>query len=176
METLRAEYGSNAAREGRRPTDCLIGTILSQHTADRNSSLAYERLTARFPTWEVVACADTEDLAAIIRPAGLARQKARHIQAALLEIERRQGHLSLDGLRLLPLEEAREFLLSLPGVGPKTAACVLLFSCGMPALPVDTHVHRLSRRLGLIAPYVTAQGHIASYRRSWSSRMCTTFT
>lgn len=156
--TLRGEYGCNRGRRSRRPTDSLIRTILSQHTADRNSSLAFERLQARYARWEEIAYADFEDLAEAIRPAGLARQKARHIQATLQEIERRQGHMNLDGLRLLPLEEARSFLLSLPGVGPKTAACVLLFSCDLPALPVDTHVHRLSRRLGLIEPGVSAEG------------------
>lgn len=158
VSTLRGEYGCNRGRRSRRPTDSLIRTILSQHTADRNSSLAYERLEARYASWQEVAYADPDELAETIRPAGLAQQKARHIQGALQEIERRQGHMSLDGLRSLPLEEARSLLLSLPGVGPKTAACVLLFSCDLPALPVDTHVHRLSRRLGLIEPGVSAEG------------------
>jgi endonuclease-3 len=158
VSALRGEYGRDRARRSCRPTDSLIRTILSQHTADRNSSLAYERLVERYPGWEEIAYADLDQLAEAIRPAGLAHQKARHIQAALREIERRQGDMNLDTLRSLPLEEARAFLLSLPGVGPKTAACVLLFSCDLPALPVDTHVHRLSRRLGLIEQHVSAEG------------------
>jgi endonuclease-3 len=93
----------------------------------------------------------------VIRPAGLANQQTRHIQAALTEIERRYGHMNLGFLRDLPLHEARQILITLPGVGPKTAACVLLFSCGLPALPVDTHVHRLGKRLGLIGQDVSAE-------------------
>jgi endonuclease-3 len=154
---LRAEYGVNRARTTSRPTDCLIATILSQHTADRNSSRAYAQLVSRFRTWEEIAAADPGELASVIRPAGLASRKARHIQAALLEVERRRGDMDLEFLRSLPLTESRAFLLSLSGVGPKTAACVLLFSCNLPALPVDTHVHRLARRLGLIEANASAE-------------------
>src|SRR5207302_658738 len=100
---------------------------------------------------------DEAKLADTIRCAGLGNIKARRIQEALRAIEERFGSMDLDFLKALPLEEARVVLRDLPGVGPKTAACVLLFSCGHPALPVDTHVHRLARRLGLIGPRVSAE-------------------
>lgn len=151
-ERLRDEYGRRAAKSSRHPTDCLIATILSQHTADRNSGAALAALQEHYTSWSEVAYADTSELAATIRGAGLANQKARHIQRALREVERRHGHMDLEFLKSLPMAEARHELLTLPGVGPKTAACVLLFSCCHPALPVDTHVHRLARRLGLIGP------------------------
>lgn len=154
---LRDEYGRNAARAVRSPTDSLLATILSQHTADRNSGAAYRRLEARYQTWEEVAHADLRELADTIRVAGLANLKAVRIQAALQAIAAMRGDMDLSFLRELPLSEARDLLLSLPGVGPKTAACVLLFSCGLPALPVDTHVHRLARRLGLIGERDSAE-------------------
>lgn len=154
---LRSEYGSGRPRSDRHPTDCLIATILSQHTADRNSGAAYRELKDRFATWQDVLGADTGQLAATIRVAGLANIKAQRIQDALLALESQYGTLDLDFLKDLPLEEARNVLLGLPGIGPKTAACVLLFSCGHPALPVDTHVHRLARRLGLIGQKDSAE-------------------
>jgi endonuclease-3 len=157
IERLRGEYGVNLRRAARNPTDALIATILSQHTADRNSSIAYRRLEERYPIWENVAQADVGELAETIRAAGLANIKARRIQAALLALQERHCTMDLSFLAHLPLAEARETLRSLPGVGPKTAACVLLFACNLPALPVDTHVHRLARRLGLIGQKVSAE-------------------
>jgi endonuclease-3 len=139
------------------PTDSLMATILSQHTADRNSSEAFRRLKARYSSWEDVAVADRGALEETIRPAGLAASKARHIQEALLEIDQRFGSMDLGFLRNLDMQEARDILVSLPGVGPKTAACVLLFACDLPALPVDTHVHRLAGRLELIGPGASAE-------------------
>jgi endonuclease-3 len=150
VAALREAYGRGRPRYHRHPTDCLIATILSQHTADRNSSAAYRALKERYPSWQDVLQADTAELASTIRVAGLANIKAQRIQDALHALVTRHGTLDLDFLRGLPMEEAREVLLGLPGIGPKTAACVLLFSCGHPALPVDTHVHRLGQRLGLI--------------------------
>lgn len=159
---LRSEYGRNSPRTARHPTDSLIATILSQHTADRNSSAAFRQLRARYATWQEIADAEPEELADVIRVAGLGNIKARRIQAALRETEARYGHMDLAFLRDLPLEEARRELEALPGVGPKTAACVLLFACAMPALPVDTHIHRIARRLGLIGPRVSAEAaHLA---------------
>ncbi len=137
----------------------LVGTILSQHTSDANSGRAYSQLVAAFPNWEAVRDAPAAQVAAVIRVGGLANLKAQRIQEVLRVLtDRLQGvPLSLDFLADLPLAEARAYLRSLPGVGPKTAACVLLFSLGMPAFPVDTHVHRTSKRLGLIGAKVSAE-------------------
>ena len=135
----------------------LIGTVLSQNTTDRNSHAAMERLRSALPDWDRAADAPLARIAAAIRPAGLHRQKARSIRAILRRIRAERGRISLDFLRRWPTGRIRQYLLSLPGVGPKTAACVLLFSLRRPVLPVDTHVHRVSRRLGLIGPSVTAE-------------------
>lgn len=136
----------------------LIATVLSQHTSDVNSERAYAQLISRFPTWEQVRDAPVAEVAEAIRPGGLAQVKAVRIQRILRELTARLGDepLTLHTLRDLPLEEASAYLRTFPGVGPKTAACVLLFSLGMPAFPVDTHVWRVSRRLGLIGPRVAA--------------------
>lgn len=137
----------------------LIATVLSQHTSDVNSGRAYDELVRRFPTWEAVRDAPVEQVADAIRMGGLAQVKAPRIQAILRELTERLagGPLTLDLLATLPLEEAQRYLQSFPGVGPKTAACVLLFSLGQPAFPVDTHVWRVSRRLGLIGATVSAE-------------------
>jgi endonuclease-3 len=129
----------------------LILTILSQNTSDVNSGRAYEALRARYPTWGRLAAADERELADAIRPGGLANTKAPRILSILAEIaERQDGSLSLDWMHRAPTARVADFLDSLPGVGPKTAACVLAFSLGRPALPVDTHVHRVAGRLGFI--------------------------
>ncbi len=135
----------------------LVSTILSQNTNDGNRDLAYTRLRARFPTWEQVRDARTEAVIDAIRPAGLANQKGPRIQAALKHITVERGELNIDFLGDLPVEEGRQWLTSIHGVGPKTAAIVLLFCYDKPAFPVDTHVHRVSGRLGLIGPKVTAE-------------------
>jgi endonuclease-3 len=140
----------------------LIGTILSQHTSDVNSERAYAQLVAAFPSWEAVRDAPVEQVAEVIRVGGLANLKAQRIQEVLRVLTNRLNGapLSLHFLADLPLAEARDYLRSLPGVGPKTAACVLLFSLGRPAFPVDTHVLRTSKRLGLIGARVSAdQAH-----------------
>jgi endonuclease-3 len=139
------------------PIGALVGTILSQHTNDANSSRAYDDLRRAYPSWEAVRGADEQDLAATIRVGGLANVKARRIKQCLDAIVERQGRLDLSTLEALELEPARAELRALPGVGPKTAACVLLFELGRPAIPVDTHVHRVTRRLGLIGPKVSAE-------------------
>lgn len=145
----------------------LIATILSQHTSDVNSARAYERLRSAFPNWTEVRDAPQDAVAEAIRVGGLAQVKAERIRRVLRAIsEREPGPLTLGALEELPLDAARERLLSLPGVGPKTAACVLLFSLGRPAFPVDTHVWRVTRRLGLIGPKVTADvAHLQLERR-----------
>ncbi len=127
----------------------LVLTILSQNTSDANSGRAFMRLLARFPTWEDVMLAPEEALAEAIAVGGLANRKAPTIKAALAQVLRRRGSFDLGFLKELPVPEAKAWLRSLPGVGPKTAACVLMFALGRPALPVDTHVHRVARRLGL---------------------------
>jgi endonuclease-3 len=160
-ERLVEVYGPRQLRPGRNPLDELILTILSQNTTDRNSGRAYRALRALYPTWEEVLDVPTEELYEVIKPAGLGNIKAPRIKNTLREVLNRHGALNLDFLDDLPLDEAKRWLTSLSGIGPKTAACVLLFALGRPALPVDTHVHRVSKRLGLIAPRVNAdQAHV----------------
>ncbi|MGC8836972.1 MAG: endonuclease III domain-containing protein [Anaerolineae bacterium] len=132
------------------PIGTLVSTILSQNTNDRLRDQAFRRLRERFPTWEAVRDAPVEEIARAVQVSGLGAQKAQRIKAALERITEERGTLSLDFLQEMPLEEARRWLTSFNGVGPKTAAIVLLFALGMPAFPVDTHVHRVSKRLGLI--------------------------
>lgn len=153
---LREVYGPRRQHSARDPLAELVLTILSQHTSDRNSGRAWQRLRQRYRSWEAVLQADTRELYEVIKPAGLGNIKAPRIQAALQEVFNRRGSFDLSFLRELPLAEAKRWLRSLPGIGPKTAACVLCFACNMPALPVDTHVHRVSLRLGLIGPRVSA--------------------
>lgn len=131
------------------PLDELASTILSQNTNDRNRDLAYQNLRARFPTWEEVRDADAEEVIAAIRPAGLANQKGPRLQSVLRQISAERGELNLDFLRSYTPQQAREWLLRFKGVGPKTAAIVLQFALDLPAFPVDTHIHRVSGRLGL---------------------------
>lgn len=156
-ELLLQEYGPHPWQPGRDPLATLVGTILSQNTNDLNRDRAFERMRERFPTWEAVREADPAELVEAIRPAGLANQKGPRIQNALRTITEQQGELRLDFLMDMEIEEARKWLTSLKGVGPKTAAIVLCFALGKPAFPVDTHVHRLTRRLGLIGPKTTRE-------------------
>lgn len=148
-ERLRDRYGERD-REPSDPVRSLVVTILSQNTNDVNRDRAYRRLEKRFSDWNDVRDAPTEDVLEAIRPAGLAPTKAPRIQEALKQCTRPDGSVSLEFLRDLPLEEARAWLLDIPGVGPKTAAIVLLFALGRPAFPVDTHIHRVTRRLGIL--------------------------
>jgi endonuclease-3 len=155
-ERLVEAYGPRINNPSGDPLDELIGTILSQNTTDINSGRAHERLRAMYPTGEEVLDASEQEIYEAIRPAGLGRIKAPRIKNTLREVLKRHGQLDLDFLAGLPLDEARRWLTSLDGIGPKTAACVLLFGLGRPAFPVDTHVHRVTRRLGLIGPRVSA--------------------
>ena len=149
-------YGEPARENPLPPLDQLVNTILSQNTNDVNRDRAFQQLRARFSTWEAVRDAPTDAVIEAIRTAGLANQKGPRIQGALRRITEERGALSLDFLADMPLEAAREWLTDIKGVGPKTAAIVLLFSMDRPAFPVDTHVHRVSRRLGLIEEGVSA--------------------
>jgi endonuclease-3 len=147
-------YGEPEWRPHLDPVSELVSTILSQNTNDVNRDVAFNRLRERLPTWTQVRDADTEVVIEAIRPAGLANQKGPRIQQALRFITEERGELSLDFLADWPVDEAKAWLVSIKGVGPKTAAIVLLFSLGRPAFPVDTHVHRVTKRLGLIGPKV----------------------
>ena len=150
-------YGAPPWRLERDPVGVLVSTILSQNTNDVNRDRAYGRLRECFPTWEAVRDAGAEAIVDAIHVAGLANHKGPAIQRALATISAERGELSLAFLKELPVDEAKAWLVAINGVGPKTAAIVLLFSLGMPAFPVDTHVHRVSRRLGLIGPKVTRE-------------------
>lgn len=154
---LAVTHGSRPWRRHGSPLDELVLTVLSQHTADANTATAFGSLRARFPTWEEVRAAPTGEVVDAIRRGGLANRKGPRIKAILDQIVVDHGSLTLDELETLPMPETRRRLLSLPGVGPKTAACVQLFSLGQPALPVDTHVHRVARRIGWIGDTVSAE-------------------
>jgi endonuclease III len=152
-DRLRREYGKPVLRPHRAPVDELVLTVLSQNTNDRNRDVAYHRLRGRFATWAEVRDAPAAEVEDAIRPGGLAPTKSVRIG----EILRALGDDDLAWLEAAPLEEARDYLMSLPGVGRKTAACVLLFSYGRPDVPVDTHVFRVGTRLGLFRPRGTLE-------------------
>ncbi len=146
---LLATYGQPVWRREMPALDELVSTILSQNTNDLNRDRAFESLRAHFSSWEAVRDAPEAAVVAAIRPAGLANQKGPRIQQVLRAITAQRGALDLEFLRDLPVDQARAWLTQFKGVGPKTAAIVLLFSLGLPAFPVDTHVHRVTGRLGL---------------------------
>ncbi|MBP1693345.1 MAG: endonuclease, partial [Chloroflexi bacterium] len=142
-------YGYPEWRNPLPALDELVSTILSQNTNDTNRDRAFNSLRRRFPTWEAVRDADQAAVIEAIRPAGLANQKGPRIQAVLREISAERGSLDLEFLNDMELEEARAWLMKFNGVGPKTAAIVLLFPSRRPAFPVDTHIYRVTGRLGL---------------------------
>jgi len=156
LRLLRKQHGSPKAPRQLDPLSELVLTILTQNTSDTNSGRAFAALRKRFRSWKQVAEAPVGQVIEAIRPGGLANVKAPRIQAILKAIRRRHGRMTLNHLQRLPVETARQELAAFPGVGPKTVACVLLFSCRMPVLPVDTHVHRVAQRLGLIGPKASA--------------------
>jgi endonuclease III len=151
-DALRSYYGVPRNEPHQAPLDELVLTVLSQNTNDRNRDVAYTRLRDRFPDWQAVAQASDAQIEEAIRPGGISKVKAGRIKAMLGAIEAERGNLDLGFLAAAPREEALDFLEALPGVGRKTAACVLLFSFDRPELPVDTHVYRVASRLGLIRP------------------------
>jgi len=150
LKLLTESYGDRIWQKRLEPMGELVLTILSQNTSDTNSLRAFKSLTEAFGSWEKVAQAETSQIAAAIRGGGLADAKAKYIKNALKELKKNTGDFDLQFLKKMDVSSAREWLIRLPGVGMKTASCVLLFSLGMPAFPVDTHVYRVTRRLGII--------------------------
>lgn len=148
-ETLLKVFGEPIWRNPLPAIDELISTILSQNTNDVNRDRAFEAVRAKFPTWEAVRDAKEKDVIEAIKPAGLANQKGPRIQQVLKAITEERGELNLQFLAEMPIEDARNWLTKFNGVGPKTAAIVLCFSLGRPAFPVDTHVYRVTGRIGL---------------------------
>ncbi len=157
VDRLRKRFGELEPPRRADPLEELILTVLSQHTSDINAERAFGLLRAAFPTWDDVVDAPTLTVADTIRSGGLANTKAPRIQAILREVHEREGRYDLSWLRDASDADARSYLTSLPGVGPKTAAVVLSFALGRDAIPVDTHVHRVSMRLGLVPPKVSAE-------------------
>jgi endonuclease-3 len=154
-DRLAVAYG--APRRGREdPLASLVETVLSQNTSDLNSGRAYRALRAAYPTWPALAAAAPAAIERVIRSGGLAHMKSRRVKTLLRSVLEREGRYDLRSLRRLAPAEADARLRGLPGVGPKTRACVLLFACGHPAFPVDTHVHRIARRAGLLGPRTDA--------------------
>jgi endonuclease III len=168
-ELLIRTYGEPKNEPDYDPLGGLIGTILSQHTSDTNSDRAYKQLVATFPTWEDVRDAPTAKIVEALKCGGLANIKSIRIQDVLHTLTEQQqeraetktlSEFLYDELARRTTEEASRYLHELPGVGPKTAACVLMFNLDRPAFPVDTHVHRVLKRLGLIGARVSAdQAH-----------------
>lgn len=157
LRRLRRAYGEKPFRRWGNGIDVLVETILSQNTSDANSSAAYRRLRRRFPTWQSVADAPVEQLEQAIRVAGLSRLKAPRIQTILRQLHADRGRITLEFLRRMPPPAAEACLRRFHGIGPKTVCCVLLFAFGMPLFPVDTHIHRIARRLRWIAPRLNAE-------------------
>jgi endonuclease-3 len=160
-ERLLEFYGEPVWRNPLPAIDELVSTILSQNTNDINRDRAFEALRARFPTWEMVRDANTKDVIEAIRPAGLANQKGPRIQQVLKSITEERGGLDLSFLADLSVEEAKAWLTKFNGVGPKTAAIVLCFSLNKFAFPVDTHIYRVTGRIGLRPERMTVeQAHV----------------
>jgi endonuclease-3 len=147
---LNENYGEKKWERWREPIGELIRTILSQNTTDKNSLRAYANLIEKYPKWDSLLSAKEEEIIEPIRSGGLANIKAKKIKNCLKEIKAREGKLSLEFLSNYELDKAEEYLTSFDGVGPKTAACVLIFSFNFPIMPVDTHIHRLANRIGMV--------------------------
>lgn len=172
LRRLEHAYGPVEPPEQRPVLDELIATILSQSTTDTNSGAAFRQLQQRFRDWDQARQAPVRQIADAIRIGGLADQKAPRIKGLLQQLHADHGRLSLEFLHDWPVDRASDCLRQFPGVGPKTIACVLLFACRKPILPVDTHVHRVSQRLGLIGPGTTAvKAHEELARRVPSRRV-----
>ncbi len=155
IEMMTQQYGPFTHEARLPPTDEMVFTILSQHTSDINSSRAYRSLMETYSSLEAVASADVADIEKAIALGGLAKIKAPRIKAVLNKILELNGELDLSFLREMPLNDAKTWLRQLPGIGPKSAGIVLSFSLGMPAMAIDTHIYRVSQRLGVIGPKVS---------------------
>ena len=154
LELLRKQQGTPTWFQRYDPVTELVFTILSQHTSDVNSERAGHILKATFPSWDAIADADPTEVEKAVKSAGLAKQKVPRIQETLKKVRELTGDYDLAFLKEMPLADAKEWLKALPGVGPKTAAIVLSFSLGLPAMAVDVHVFRVTARLGLIGPKI----------------------
>jgi len=154
---LTHEYGRKEVVYDDDPLDTLVETILSQNTTDLNSHKAFQNLKRAYPNWDGMIGEEPDRIASIIRSGGLAPMKARRILDALTFIRTNRGRLELDFLRKMKPAEAEEWLAQMKGVGPKTRGIVLLFALKMPAFPVDTHIHRVTKRLGLIGERVSRE-------------------
>ncbi|HLU08194.1 MAG TPA: endonuclease III [Oceanobacillus sp.] len=155
-QLLREMYGYPNWRQSLPAMDELIDCVLSQSTSDINRDRAFDALKARYPNWEAVMNAPTQEVIDTIKPAGLANQKGPRIQNILRRIYAERGELNIDFLKDLPIEEAKAWLTSFDGVGPKTAAIVLCFAFNREAFPVDTHIHRVGQRIGFLPQGISA--------------------
>jgi endonuclease III len=154
-ERLLKTHGEHPLIPRREPMHELISTILSHRTTQSNEDKAYKNMWTRFDSWEAIRDAPVDELTKALEPANFPEVKAPYIKEALTRIYAARGEPSLDFLRDMPVNEALEWLMDLPGVGIKTASLVLLFCFAMPVMPVDSHVHRVTQRIGLIGPKVT---------------------
>ena len=158
-EALDGDYGRQEWTRRERVLDELVYTILSQNTTAKNCNEAFRCLSERFVTWDEARLAPWQEIAEAIRVGGLADQKAPRIKRILEEVHERQGNLDLEWIANAPNDEALSYLMAFDGVGRKTAACVLMFGLGRPVMPVDTHVHRVATRLGLIEKTTADKAH-----------------
>ena len=157
LAALRRAYGPRPPQCWGDGVSVLVDTILSQNTNAANSDAGFRQLRRRFRSWNQVADAPVEEVEVHIRVSGLSNQKAPRIQSILRTIRDQRGRINLQFLHEMPDEDAYAYLRSFPGVGPKTAACTLLFAFNKALFPVDTHIHRIARRLGLVGPKATAE-------------------
>jgi len=150
FKRLRERFGKKTGARQKDLISVLVLTVLSQNTNDLNRDRAFANLRQKFPKWPDLLFARTSEIEKAIRVGGLSRQKAARIKEILLKIKNERGSLDLSFLCGMPMSEAQEYLLGFKGIGEKTAAVLLLFGCGMPAFPVDTHIFRVSKRLGIL--------------------------
>lgn len=155
IQNLENTFGKPYLKKKSDPLSILIGIILSQATSDSNSRRTFENLKKRFPDWEKVLAADESEIADAIRLGGLANQKAKVIRNILFQIKEKHGSLSLDFLEAMSDEAARDYLLQFRGIGPKTVACTLLFALHKEVFPLDTHIFRILKRMGVLPPKIS---------------------
>ena len=159
INELRSIYGKKEWKQKNQPLDTLIKTILSQNTSDINSFRAFDSLKLKCPNWEICLQTPIEEIEEAIRMGGLAKTKSKRIKNILEKIKEDKGNLKINFLNNLPVDKARKWLISLKGVGEKTAAVTLLFAFNKPIFPVDTHVLRVTKRMGLIGDISLNKAH-----------------